>query len=682
MSYLPCLNQSCKSYGKPHPNCQCHPEEMAKGGDVSHFCGETRGHKKECQYYAEGGEALADQASPAPLTETEFNTPTDTLTSTEEDPPPSWEETSPIKEEEPTWENTTPAEEEEEPTWENTKGKYDSLPQQIGAGLEGFAQGFAGPLATLAETGLSKLGVPGLTPEDIRGRKEAHPATHTAAEVAGTGTGLYTGLGEAALLSKAATRILPESMPILGRIGATALKGFLTNASIGAGDELSKAMIGDGDPEHPVASALANIGFTGLMGGLFEGAGGALAATNSKLGSKAASLMAGLGSKAEGTPEQGLRLIDKDLFDQKWFDRGEQLYQKLLNTATSSAAGAATTGTIVKSGGLAIPAAGFLHKTFENLFQKPVAGAGRLLIPVTTKAFNEGMGSNLLPLLNYASQVERGNKLLNSSVDALFKQGYKKISNPISKTLLDDADSYLDEGGADQDIQQEIYNRSEAEAKGYAKGGEVEDNKPETPSAIHDHPIANVYPEQNMMLQMAKGRISNYLKALKPDKYGQKLAFDMPPDQTEKKKNYTKALKIAVNPLSIMDEVQNGTLLPDHLKHFNAMYPELGNVLQKKITDKITKSQMEGKKPSFKVRQGLSMMMGTPLSSDLTPQTIQAIQSIYQTPQNAGQTQSGLPLGGAAGGAPKAKRSYSSLSKSSQSFLTGNQSLTRRSQKQ
>ena len=50
---LPCKNPNCKSNGKPHPNCKCYG--LAEGGDVSHFCSESRMHKPDCEYFAEGG---------------------------------------------------------------------------------------------------------------------------------------------------------------------------------------------------------------------------------------------------------------------------------------------------------------------------------------------------------------------------------------------------------------------------------------------------------------------------------------------------------------------------------------------------------------------------------------------------------------------------------------------------
>lgn len=54
MAYEPCENRSCKSYGKPHPNCRC----FAAGGAVC-----SGPHKQGCEYFADGGQ-VSQPANP------------------------------------------------------------------------------------------------------------------------------------------------------------------------------------------------------------------------------------------------------------------------------------------------------------------------------------------------------------------------------------------------------------------------------------------------------------------------------------------------------------------------------------------------------------------------------------------------------------------------------------------
>lgn len=57
MASWPCSNPSCKSHGRPHPNCRC-PQPMAEGGELKPYCSSDQKHLKGCEYYADGGPVL------------------------------------------------------------------------------------------------------------------------------------------------------------------------------------------------------------------------------------------------------------------------------------------------------------------------------------------------------------------------------------------------------------------------------------------------------------------------------------------------------------------------------------------------------------------------------------------------------------------------------------------------
>ena len=150
-----------------------------------------------------------------------------------------------------------------------------------------------------------------------------------------------------------------------------------------------------------------------------------------------------------------------------------------------------------------------------------------------------------------------------------------------------------------------------------------------------------------------------------------KLAFDDKPDNTEQERTYRKALKLAAHPVGILDKVQRGTIEPEHLKHMNAMYPEFNDILQKKITNQIIKYQLDDKKPHYKVRQGLSSLMGAPLSAEMTPQNIIAAQATFLGTK---------PQQSQGGSAPQKKTAP--LDKASQPYRTADQAAASRQQKQ
>jgi hypothetical protein len=168
------------------------------------------------------------------------------------------------------------------------------------------------------------------------------------------------------------------------------------------------------------------------------------------------------------------------------------------------------------------------------------------------------------------------------------------------------------------------------------------------------------------------------LNSLKPHDNIPKLAFDYDHDQTEANKSYERAIHIAAHPLSVLEEAKRGTIEPEHVVHLASMYPELKNAIDQKLTEHITEAQLAGKKPPYKTRQGISDVLGIPLSSEMTAENIRAAQATFQsqTPQS-----SSAGTEGTQSKKPKTKRK-SSLSKSDQSFLTGPQALVGRSQRQ
>ena len=199
------------------------------------------------------------------------------------------------------------------------------------------------------------------------------------------------------------------------------------------------------------------------------------------------------------------------------------------------------------------------------------------------------------------------------------------------------------------------------------EGGQVEGKQQGAMAYSH---LADSFPEQAMALQMARGRMSTYLRSLQPQQQGPSLSFDSPPDTREQKRTYEKALLIAAQPLSVFGHIAKGTLEPEHIQHLNAIYPEVSNQMQKKLTENIMLMQMKGEKPSYKTRQGLSMLLGAPLSSEFIPANIQAAQAVF-IPAEATQQPGAKPT--------KLKQS---LSKSAKAFMTDDQSRQFRMQKQ
>lgn len=571
-------------------------------------------------------------------------------------------------------------------------GKYDSTGQKILTGIEGYAKGvISAPITTGIEAGLNKLGVPSMAPEDISGREEAHPWISHGSEAAGIATGLYTGVGELGLISKGLEGVeglrTLEAGSIYGKVGAGAIKGAIENGILQGGDELSNAMLGKGDPNTPVSSALAHIGGAALLGGTFGGMAGAAssglkAVEDARIGSKAEDFLAGIGTAASGQRGVPIQFQSPAVKNLTMFNAGQDFYQKGLQSiigsgaeiATSSLAGLGAAHLTGPVGGLATY--GAVHKvlgpTVEKITGKLLTPiAKKTVLPAVMKALSAGDAVGIPRLMDWATTVSRGSKAVQSAVDTIFDSSKIASQQAISAAVMDNnrekLRNMIDDGELDKQIQAEL-----KPAQGFAEGGSVQtNNNPAKPVLQGTDAIATHYPEQAMMLGAAKSRIYNYLSQIKPQDNLPRLPFDEPPSNTEKKRSYDKALDIANQPLSILEKVRDGRLTNEDMQHFSSMYPELHDHLKKKITEKITDYQLN-KDDTDRPKSlfSLSMFMGTPMTSLHTPQSIQMIQSVFTNQKIQQQAQMGQT--------DKPKKNTSKLGKVSQEYQTADQAAETR----
>lgn len=332
-------------------------------------------------------------------------------------------------------------------------------------------------------------------------------------------------------------------------------------------------------------------------------------------------------------------------------------------------------------------------ETGKNVILGSLAGAAsgaafgyankRWVAPTLMKLITSPNAHTIIDALNHANDVSQGAKLINSGINNLFKATPQQIFN--SPSNLRDRErlkKYIGLGGINQNIQQEQQNLMNTnQPQQFAEGGyvDIKPQQPMMPTANtkiaplikENDGIADHFPQQNIIMNAAKSRISNYLSGLQPQMNQPKLAFDSHPDTKMQERSYNTALDIANNPLSVLDKLGNGTLTPDHVSHLNQLYPEVNQEIQKKITKRITEAQLKGEKPSYKVRQGLSMLMGTPLSGEMVPSSIQAAQAVFASQQTQNQPTS----------QPKQKRKTAILSKAAGQYQTQDQARQARQDK-
>lgn len=674
MAHGPCLNPNCKSHGMPHPNCRCHPEEppyMAEGGEIEAFCSKDRKHMPECEYFAEGGDVSSLDAFANTLPDESQQSPDMSTEPMQAEAPSA--DTSALDQ----FAATLPDD-------------AHSTPGQMAlTGAEGLARGITGGMSDVAMSKARGLAenysdnpdawAPRM--EDVAARKEANPNIAMYSNLAGLASSVMRGAGAMPLISKGAKAVvgalgLAEAETLATKIAAGALTGAIESGVFQAGDEISKSFLGQGDDEGAVSSALANIGGAALigggLGGTVSGAGhGLQSIADSKVASKAAKELKNFGAKwhlddhleevqnlSELNPQfaDDLRQLSKSPGGKlAEYVRGPGI-DKFANKAVSKAAQLAGAAVGAKEGGI-IGALGGMYavKQIEPYLEKvlgtPIRKASPNVVSAVVKVLSSGDPTGINQSIQYANKVSKGQKLIKDSVDGLFKAGRQLTIEEAMPRDNDKLKQFIEDGGISQE-----FNPEQSEVPAFAKGGEV-------PGPQAD-PIATHFPVQHMMLNATKGRISNYLTAMKPQKDAPKLTFDMPHPDHEQERKYHAAIQIANRPLTVLNKIKKGTLEVSDLQNLVGMYPELHSHLSKKITERILNAQLDDERPSYRTRQAMSLFLGTPLDSTMTPQAIQSIQATFALRQQ--QTKQ-----------PPAN-SMKSIVKSSKSFQTPEQANERR----
>lgn len=550
--------------------------------------------------------------------------------------------------------------------------KYQTPGQQAKTVLEGGAQGLIGPLAPYAEThdigaeqnrqtGLSDApgqNIPDLppiaTPEDIAGRARANPMEHRLSEAATFIGSAILGTGEAGVLSKLGPTN-PAAASALTKIGSGAARGAIQTGAYQGGNEVAKSILGQSDPQNAVAPALWNIGAASLLGlatgggSTILGVGGKSAATkvartlqDTKLGQTLKDVKIGMGIAASAkTPEEVAQYLEMAK-QQGMATPGTRLGIGLYNKVLSQGPGEAVKAKLSMAGGAAGGIPGYeIGKTVGNIVKEPINKYSSKVVqkyvaPAVIKALSTGENQGLTQTMDYANAAGQGEEALNMKIKGLFDktaragQATGLLSNQEARDTLKE---FIEGGGVDQQIREQNSSQPPVTPQ-FAKGGEI--LPPEVPDEEHiDGGLKSHLPEHNMLLQTARGRISGYLNSVRPTKNIAKLPFDKERTDPNKERIYNRVLDLANHPQNIVEHIHQGNLLPQHVQAFNAMYPELHQVMSQKIMNHLAQQSHDEERPPSHIRQGLSLFLGTPLDSGLTQPSIAAAQGTFIQQQQA-----------------------------------------------
>lgn len=499
---------------------------------------------------------------------------------------------------------------------------FSSPSQQIGAGLEGVAQGIAGPLAPLAEQGLGIT-----TGENIRARAAANPVTHALGQAAGfAGSLAVPGLSEAGLagqvgnIGEHAAALLPEATSAILRTG---IKAGSEVAALSTSDELSKMVTQD--PNQTLGSAAINIGLSGIIGG----AGGVALGGVSNLWNKAANVSG----------------ADKFLSD---FMLETKALQDAANPAQAAESEFASIPASADNKSAGVRAARWVNENGAATLSKAIGeGAGTSIggalgtlaghpllgAVVGERALGQRLSSLAQPFLenavdavsakaasSYINYAIKGQQLLDDSISNMFKNG----GEVLAKNLIPDQESR-------DKLEKSLDYMSSPQNAINISGG-----------------IGHYLPQHTTAAAETASNALNFLNGLKPVQPVMSPMDAKPPISPMDQNKYNRALDVAQQPLLVLQHAQNGTLLPQDVQAIRTIYPGLHDSMIKKITNNFIENSAATQALPYSQRVSMNLLIGgNPLDSTMTPMAAQSIINSASPKQNAQSqaTKSGKPSG-------------------------------------
>ncbi len=428
----------------------------------------------------------------------------------------------------------------------------------------------------------------------------------------------------------------PQMEP-LEQVGTKCLQDALANGFLKGHGDISDAILGHADSAPLVAAVTANGGAPSLLklssSSVFSPR---VAAKQKSTAEHSLAFKSGIGAAhyADIPGYQG----PHELGAHPWFNRGAIFHQAMPalqadpNTDTA------------------------LEPTAEKLIGRDVHGSAQdFLGPTTIKLLSQDADPDEMEHgIHFAEHVGRGLQKIKKAVDNIFDPEAESTHAPDLR-MRKKLHEYVESGGLQEEMQQELSQQD---------GGVTEGTDP----------IAKHFPDPNMRLQQTKGNVVSALNSMRPQSTPA-LPFDTPFVSGIAQRKYEQFLDVANDPLSVMTKIKTGTITPTDIHAMLTMYPDLYSHLKQELTAKISDVQVKKEFVLPKTRRALSVFLGTPLDSTMTPQSISNIQAMFAKQRAAGAAQQQQKPG-----APQ-KGNTAKLDKASQNAQTNSQALAARQQR-
>ena len=242
-----------------------------------------------------------------------------------------------------------------------------------------------------------------------------------------------------------------------------------------------------------------------------------------------------------------------------------------------------------------------VDKAVDTLHNHPLAGS------VGRENLKQIVGRLAQPMLSQDSSPAS----LRSSIDYLHSaiKGHDSLDSHVGKLIGDDKMQLEPDEKSREMLKSQLEEFREDPSKMLEIGGT----------------LGHYLPDHGAQLGATAAQANNYLEALRP-KTTQRNSLDepSPPDAGEVSK-WNRHLDIAQNPLMVLKHAKEGTLLPRDITTLQTLYPTLHRSMVDKVGEALINAKTKKVEIPYRQKQGLSMLLGQPLDSTMTPGSMQAI---------------------------------------------------------
>ena len=152
--------------------------------------------------------------------------------------------------------------------------------------------------------------------------------------------------------------------------------------------------------------------------------------------------------------------------------------------------------------------------------------------------------------------------------------------------------------------------------------------------------MGDYMPDHAQALSQTAMTAVNYLNAQRPSNPKQSpLDTDIPVSKAQNA-TYKRTLGLAEQPVAAFQHIKNGTLLQQDVSMIKTLYPGFYNRASQELINAMSDHTASGGTVPYKIRQSMSLFLGQPMDSTMTPQSIQSIQGVYANRAQAPQPQS------------------------------------------